>query len=504
MTALGPGGLGNRYMRCEELPSYIDCWCVTQDMHDEPYVVLLDSSDSDNELGRYSILAWQPHWEFVAKDGVARSGPPGATEPVAGDVLTEMEDLIERFSAAELLGGPTTSAPPVFTGGALGFFAYELLHEIEAVAANPAPDLGIPDCHLLFCDTALVTDKRARRSWIVSNGWGATEAESRRDCAQKLDAARAFCSNRKILGSPTERSRLVRERLQSDDLERNEIEAVTQPDRYLDLVERAREHIYAGDVFELCLTQRFDTSFAGRGVDLYASMREVNSAPMGSYLRFPGLEVLSCSPERFLSVDSDRWVETRPIKGTRPRGRTALEDEALSVDLATAIKDGAENAMIVDLARNDLGRVCEFGTISVPRLRAVERYASVFQLVSTVRGRLRRDATSTQLLRAAFPGGSMTGAPKVEAMSLINRLEDSRRGVFSGAIGYVNYSGEIDLSIVIRTVVKRGDMLSFHAGGAVTSDSVPADEYQETLDKACAIVQAIKAARANMTAPVAV
>jgi para-aminobenzoate synthetase component 1 len=285
-------------------------------------------------------------------------------------------------------------------------------------------------------------------------------------------------------------------RLQSDDLKRCGITAVTDRSRYLDLVESAREHIFAGDVFELCLTQRFDTEFDGTGIDLYGAMRRINPAPMGAYLRFPDLEVLSCSPERFLRVDAQGWVETRPIKGTRPRGRTALEDEALAIDLATAQKDSAENVMIVDLARNDLGRVCDFGTVTVPRLRAVERYSAVFQLVSTIRGRLRRDTTLVQLLRAVFPGGSMTGAPKIEAMRLISRLEDSRRGVFSGAVGYLNYSGELDLSIVIRTAIKRGSDLSFHTGGAVTSDSVPANEYQETLDKACALVRAVETARA--------
>ena len=251
------------------------------------------------------------------------------------------------------------------------------------------------------------------------------------------------------------------------------------------------------------MTQRFDTEFDGRGIDLYEAMRSINPAPMAAYLRYPGLEVLSCSPERFLRVDGERWVETRPIKGTRPRGRDALEDEALAVDLATALKDGAENVMIVDLARNDLGRVCDFGTVSVPTLRVVERYTSVFQLVSVVRGRLREDATPVGLLKAAFPGGSMTGAPKVEAMRLISAMEDSRRGVFSGAIGYIGYSGELDLNIVIRTIIKRGEALSFHAGGAVTSDSAPADEYQETLDKACALVWAIETARAGARAGVA-
>lgn len=491
-----------RYMACEEQSRRIGCWEVAQGLDSEPFLFLLDSADSTAELGRYSILAWQPRWEFLSKDGVAKSGPPGAAEPLAGDVLTELEDLMSRFSGAEVIHHPGTIAPPVFNGGAIGFFAYELLHEIETIKANEAPDLGVADCHLLFCDLALVTDELTGRSWIVSNGWGENEAEGRADCMAKLESARAICFAGDSMPE-VQSNYVVGERLRSADLERYGVESVTDPDRYLDLVERAREHIFAGDVFELCLSQRFDTEFDGRGIDLYAAMRSISPAPMAAYLRVSELEILSCSPERFLSVDSQGWVETRPIKGTRPRGSTALEDQAYAIDLATALKDSAENVMIVDLARNDLGRVCDFGTVSVPRLRAVERYASVFQLVSTIRGRLRREATPVQLLRAAFPGGSMTGAPKIEAMRLINRLEDSRRGVFAGAIGYINYSGELDLNIVIRTIIKRGDSIFFHTGGAVTSDSVAADEYQETLDKACALVRAIEAARVGAKVSVA-
>jgi para-aminobenzoate synthetase component I len=495
----------HRYMACEEQRTRLDCWQVARTLDHEPFLFLLDSADCSAQLGHYSILAWKPQWEFIAKDGVARVGPPDAAQPREGDVLSELESVMAEFSTPDSFASTGAPPPPVFTGGALGFFAYELLHEIEKVNPNAAPDLGIPDCHLLFCDSALITDERAGRSWIISNGWGKTESESRADCTSKLQVARAICATagQAQNGSQSTPS-VMRERLRSEDLERYGVEAATEPSRYLDLVEAAREHIFAGDVFELCLTQRFDTEFAGRGIDLYAAMRSVNPAPMGAYLRFPEMEVLSCSPERFLSVDSQGWIETRPIKGTRPRGRTALEDEALAIDLATALKDSAENTMIVDLARNDLGRVCDFGTVSVPNLRAIERYASVFQLVSTVKGRLRQGSTVVQLLRAAFPGGSMTGAPKIEAMRLINVLEDSRRGVFSGAIGYLNYSGELDLSIVIRTVIKREEALFFHTGGAITSDSVPADEYQETLDKACAIVRAIELARARANVSVAV
>jgi para-aminobenzoate synthetase component 1 len=488
----------HRHLLVEQLPDRVDCWEIARSCDDdERLLFLLDSAAVDTELGRYSILACHPQWEFIAKDGLARSGPPGETRRLAGDVLTELQRTLDSFSSAHCSqNAAATAIPPVFTGGAVGFLAYELLHEIEAIAPSAARDLGVADCHLLFCDSALVTDELTGRSWVLGNGWGDTEAESRANARSALEAARSLCAERDPARAPDRPVGFAGwEPLREGDLERHGIEAVTDRRRYLDLVARAREHIFAGDVFELCLTQRFDTEIDGRGIDLYAAMRSVNPAPMAAYLRFPELEVLSCSPERFLRVDAQRWVETRPIKGTRPRGRTAREDRALAIDLATAPKDAAENVMIVDLARNDLGRVCDFGTVSVPSLRAVERHPSVFQLVSTVRGRLRAGVTAVELLRAAFPGGSMTGAPKVEAMRLIGAMEDSRRGVFSGAIGYLNYSGELDLSIVIRTAIKRGTALSFHVGGAVTSDSAPAAEYRETLDKAFALVRAIELAR---------
>lgn len=490
----GPGR--HRHLLVEQLSDRVDCWEIARSCDDERFLFLLDSAAVDTELGRYSMLACHPRWEFIAKDGLCRSGPPGETRRLTGDVLTELQRTLDSFSSPVYSQDAAAAIPPVFTGGAVGFFAYELLHEIEAIAPSAAQDLGVADCHLLFCDSALATDELTGRSWVLSNGWGETEAESRANARSTLAAARLLCAERGLARAPERPAGFAGwQPLRDGDLGRHGIEAVTDPRRYLELVQRAREHIFAGDVFELCLTQRFDTEFDGRGIDLYAAMRSVNPAPMAAYLRFPDLEVLSCSPERFLRVDARRWVETRPIKGTRPRGRTAREDRALELDLATAPKDAAENVMIVDLARNDLGRVCDFGTVCVPSLRAVERHPSVFQLVSTIRGRLRAGVTPVELLRAAFPGGSMTGAPKVEAMRIISAMEDSRRGVFSGAIGYVNYAGELDLSIVIRTAIKRGAALSFHVGGAVTSDSAPAAEYRETLDKAFALVRAIELAR---------
>ncbi|TMQ10219.1 MAG: anthranilate synthase component I family protein [Deltaproteobacteria bacterium] len=214
--------------------------------------------------------------------------------------------------------------------------------------------------------------------------------------------------------------------------------------------------------------------------------------PYSAYLRLPEVEVLSSSPERFLSLDRDRWVETRPMKGTRPRGRTPDEDRELSRQLAQSEKDRAENIMIVDLARNDLGRVCEFGSVTVPDLQVVETFAFTHQMVSTVRGRLLGAHTTIDLIAATFPGGSMTGAPKVEAMKIIDRLEPVKRGIFSGSIGYLDFEGMVGLNIVIRTLIKKGTALNFHVGGAIVSDSDAADEHQEILDKAAGLVAALE------------
>ncbi len=507
---------------------------MARGLGEERHLCLFDSAGGPRELGRHSILAWRPRWELRAKDGAVWAGPPGAAVPLPGPPLAALERTLAAcaaaaaggYAAADGHGGTggheggdgagghdstgRAQAPPVFAGGAVGYLAYELLHELEAVPRSAAPDLGVPDCHLLWCDAAVVTDELAARSWIVATGWGETATESRAECRAALAAARAACARAappagaRHPASPPAGAPPAGWRLRPGDLERCGVRAVTAPARYREQVRRARRHIHAGEVYELCLTQRFDADYEGCGVDLYGALRASTPAPMAAYLRYPGLEVLSCSPERFLRVTPDRWVETRPIKGTRPRGRDARADAALAAELACAPKDGAENVMIVDLARNDLGRVCEYGTVTVPRLRAVERHPSLLQLVSTVRGRLRAGTTPVELLAAAFPGGSMTGAPKVAAMRLLSAIEDSRRGVYAGAIGYLSYTGELDLSIPIRTVLKRGTELSLHTGGAVTWDSTPAAEHQEALDKAGALVWAIAAARAAGRTGVAV
>ncbi|MEC7500375.1 MAG: aminodeoxychorismate synthase component I, partial [Planctomycetota bacterium] len=261
---------------------------------------------------------------------------------------------------------------------------------------------------------------------------------------------------------------------------------------YCDAVRTIRQHIEAGDIYQACMTQKFESDWENHDPwHLYRELRAHNPAPFACFLQTPSFQIVSASPERYLSVDRSGWAESRPIKGTRPRGDNPQHDAALRKELAESDKDQAENVMIVDLVRNDFGRVCRFGSIDVSRLMQIETYATVFQMVSTVRGQLAADRDAIDLIRATFPGGSMTGAPKIEAMKILNSLEPVCRGIYSGGIGYLDYAGAMDMNMVIRSLIIEGDQVSYHAGGGVVADSSPAAEYQESLDKVVALQTAL-------------
>jgi aminodeoxychorismate synthase component I len=270
------------------------------------------------------------------------------------------------------------------------------------------------------------------------------------------------------------------------------IKAMIEKQDYIKKILKAKEYIFAGHIYEVCLTHRFETELSGNPFELYRELRRINPAPFASFLSFPEVKVISSSPERFLRIGNDGWVESRPIKGTRPRGRNQEEDVKLYQELVTSIKDRAENMMIVDLVRNDFGKVCRFNTVTVPELMIIEIYATLFQMVSTIVGRLERGFDSFDLIQACFPGGSMTGAPKIRAMQIIDELEPVKRGIYSGSIGYLDFSGNVDLSIVIRTIILKGKRAYFQVGGAIVADSDPEEEYQETLDKAWALMAALR------------
>jgi len=425
-----------------------------------PYPALLESAQCGVPMGRYSICCWSPFQVLRCVDGTVLADDlrTGARRVLPGDPFR----VLAREFDAHRLEAAGFDLP--FAGGAIGYFSYDLRHRIERLPRLCSADVPAPEFVLAFYDGGLVFDHVA----------GVTEWAGR--CAADGDLPAPVDSEAPLAVAPV--------RLRPD----------VSRARYLAAVERVKEYIAAGDIFQANLSQRFSGRCPSDGLAVYSRLRAVNPAPFAAYLRYPELEVMSSSPERFLLVDGD-GVSTCPIKGTRPRreGDDAFNRRMVR-ELRTSAKDHAELAMIVDLERNDLGRVCSYGSIRVAEHAAVEAHPTVLHLVSTVVGRLHRPTHDEfSLIRAAFPGGSITGAPKIRAMEIIEELEPHARNVYTGAIGYVSFHGRMDLNIAIRTMVRAHGRVHVHVGGGIVADSVPALEYQETLHKGLALFEALRA-----------
>ena len=373
--------------------------------------------------------------------------------------------------------------PFPFRGGLVGYIGYECGQMLERLPCLPRPSVGLPDMAFALHDWAIATSRDTGRSWLSVIGRGDTRGEARTDAEaireRVIAALRSGDARSRPCVEPQHANARISPRLSADE--------------YMSRVALAKEHITAGDTFEICLTTAHRAQLSQEHAwPLFDELRRSNPAPFSALLELPEGAIVSSSPERFLSLDGSGVAESRPIKGTRPRGPTPEEDARLARELATSEKDRAENAMIVDLVRNDFGRVCRFGTVEVPSLYAVEPYATVHQLVSTIRGRLAENCDAIDLVRACFPPGSMTGAPKIEAMSVLERLEPVERGVYSGALGWIDLGGAMDLSVVIRTIVLADGIATFSVGGAIVADSDPRAEHEEAEQKARALVRAIE------------
>jgi len=442
-----------------------------------PYRIFLDSAAKGTALGRYSFLMAEP------AAVVRRKGAD------SGGALDEVRALLEPRMAA-----PISGLPP-FQTGAAGYIAYDWGRTLERLPAPRYDDLDLPDVVFGVYDWVVAWDHEQSRAWVI--------ARSARELQRALvfverpfqgrgpgDPERAAL--RTDHGNPSTPPSYPVDPAWADP--RIGLRSSFTHDGYLAAVNRVREYIFAGDIFQANLSQRFDAPLTEAPWDVYRRLRARNAAPFAAYLDLPGAVVLSASPERFLRVDATGLVETRPIKGTRPRGIGPEHDAALGRALTESAKDRAENLMIVDLIRNDLSRVCAPGTVRVRDLFALERFATVHHLVSTVVGQLQPGTSALDLLRAAFPGGSITGAPKVRAMEIIAELEPSARGVYCGAIGYWSVTGELDTNIAIRTAVCRDGRVYLSAGGGITADSNAEQEYRETLDKARGLVDALATA----------
>jgi len=461
----------------EELKTELSVLDLFGLFRDCPFSFFLDSSMNNRELGRYSFMGGAPFLLLHSHADEVTVTAGNLSYKIKGSPF----DILDRFLKQYQVSCSMPSIP--LTGGAVGYFSYDLNHFIEHLPGATVDNLHFPESCFGFYDMVVVLDNIEGKTYIVSTGF--PEMRER----QRIDRAAARIKEIK--------SKLVKIKCVNHDIssrqrvsEQVEIRSNFTRQGYIDTIAKARQYIIAGDIFEVNISQRFETRILIPPYELYERLRKINPSPFACYLDFGEVQIISASPERFLCVREDR-VETRPIKGTRPRGTTPFEDRALANELLNSVKDRAENIMIVDLVRNDLGRVCSYGTVKVAELAALETYPTVFHLTSAVVGNLRKGISAIDVVKAAFPGGSITGAPKIRAMEIIGELEPTRRSIYTGSIGYISFSGNMDLNIAIRTILVHDQRACFQVGGAVVYDSNPECEYQETLHKAKALLDAL-------------
>jgi para-aminobenzoate synthetase component 1 len=481
----------NRYPLVEEVFTPLTAPELFELIKDNPYSFFLDSGMDPQRLGRYSFLGSEPFLVMKSRGSEITLVRGREHEVQHGNPFDAIGKLLEIYKLDHC------PAPVPFLGGAVGYFSYNLCHFIERLPSTAIDDLNLPESYFAFYDAVMAFDCLEGRAYFVATGFPETEEEQRlRRARMRLEEMKAWL----YAASPSQEASLTRrgnsgegEFQSTQENRRVLLKSNFTPEEYIKAVDRVREYIAAGDVFQVNLSQRFEADLKIPPYELYKRLRMVNPAPFASYLNFQDMTIVSASPERFLKVQGN-LVETRPIKGTRPRGRDTVEDERLAQELTHSTKDRAENVMIVDLERNDLGRVCRYGTVKVAELAILETFPTVFHLTSTVVGRLRRGKSNIDLLKATFPGGSITGAPKVRAMEIIDELEPTKRSVYSGSIGYLSFNEDMDINIVIRTFLIKEGKAYFQVGGGIIYDSDSEAEYMETLDKAKALIQALQLA----------
>jgi len=480
------------------LPQEVDPLRALAAVERDAHIVFLESGGPVGEEACWTILAFDPVWrlelrgsalwKIAGKEGTALPGEP-------------MQALAREWPARVVYDGdrmrppgPADARPFPFVSGLAGYLSYDLKDHLERYPRRARSELSFPDLSLGFYDVVWAWERGSGRGWALSTGLPERDGRSREERAE----ARLARQWERIVGSAGRRGSAGDGGTAEGATPARGRESRTRPriasnfsrEGYAGIVERALEHIAAGDIYQVNLAQRFRVEPAPGAAALYRLLREESPAPFSSLVTTPQGGIVSSSPERFFRIDGDS-IETWPIKGTRPRGATPAEDVAQVAALRASAKDRAENVMIVDLERNDLGRICEIGSVRVNSLCEVSSFANVHHLVSRIEGRLRGGTGAVEVLRAMFPGGSITGAPKIRAIQIIDALEPTRRGPYTGAIGYWDVSGACDFNVAIRTIVVEGGSASFHTGGGIVADSTPDGEYEETLVKARGMMRAL-------------
>ena len=450
----------------------------------DPPHLLLESARSHSVTGRYSLIVGEPEKILTASGRRVRIREETREKIMTADPFRAVEDLLRADAAVRVPG-----LPP-FVGGAVGLVGFEAARLLESLPARTRDDLRLPDLAFLFCDEAIVLDHLKQKLWIIAL------AKKGRNPARCYGEAVARIDRLIERIRPPTKTGWTAGRSASDAClpspSRGGLISTHSRASFESMVRRAKEFVARGEIYQANLSQRFSAPLTGRPWDLYRRLTQINPSPFAAYADFGNFQIASASPERLLRVRGDR-IDTRPIAGTRPKGRTAVETARLRRDLILNEKERAEHLMLVDLERNDLGRICRYDTVEVDDLMALEEYSHVIHIVSNVRGRLRPGVGFRELMKATFPGGTISGCPKIRCLEIIDRLEPVRRHFYTGSLGYLSATGDMDLNLLIRTAIVREGRVHVQAGAGIVADSDPSREYDETVQKARALLEAIGA-----------
>jgi anthranilate synthase component 1 len=450
---------------------------------DEPEAFLLESVEQGEKIGRYTFIGIRPFRKIVSRGKNIEITENGKSRRVEEDIFALTKKLLSSHKPARIPG-----LPP-FTAGAVGFFAYDVVRQIERLPATAKDDLGLPDACLMFFHEVLAFDHIRKEMLLIAT---ADVTQQKPDRAY-ADAVKRLDRLEKKLATPLPK---LKQKKTSGKLR---IDSRTRKKDFLKAVEKTKEYIAAGDAFQVVLSQRFDVEPGVDPFSIYRALRMVNPSPYLYFLRLSlnkasDTQIAGSSPELLVKVTGNR-IQYRPIAGTRPRGASEEDDRRIADEMIHDEKERAEHVMLVDLGRNDVGRVSEYGSVEVKELMTVERYSHVMHIVSGIEGRLRPEFHAVDAFRACFPAGTLSGAPKVRAMEIIEELEPTRRGIYGGSVLYADYSGNLDSCIAIRTLLQQGKKGHIQAGAGIVADSVPEKEFEESVNKARAVVRAIERAR---------
>jgi len=450
------------------------------------YSYLLESVEGQEKIARFSFIGTEPSLIFRSKGrSIEISAGTRVKKYSAKEPLKEIEKIMKGFKAAEVKGLPR------FSGGMVGYMGYDMVRFFENIPDKNPDSLNIPDSVFMMADSLVIFDHSTHKVKIVVNAYNSTAHSAKRIEQVYDNTVRKIEEVLKRLNRP---EKIKKIRIKN---KKHKVDSNFTKKEFEALVIKAKEYIKAGDIIQVVPSQRFHTRLSCKAFDVYRSLRSLNPSPYMYYLDFDNLTLVGASPELLVRCENG-IVETRPIAGTRPRGKTEEEDAMLEKELLADAKERAEHVMLVDLGRNDIGRVCKPGSVKVTDFMFIERYSHVMHIVSNCRGALDEGKNAFDVLKACFPAGTVSGAPKVRAMEIIDELENTKRGYYAGAVGYFSFSGNMDTCITIRTMLVKGKDAFIQAGGGIVADSIPEKEYQETVNKAKAMMKAIELAEKGL------